>query len=292
MPSPPLPPPAIGIIGGSGLYQIDGLTDPAEITVDTPFGPPSDSLLAGHLAGRQVYFLPRHGRGHRILPHEVNHRANIYALRSLGVRWIVCVTAVGSLQERYRPRDIVLPSQFFDRTSRRTEQTFFGGGIAAHVSFAEPVSGALREIIAGAAPGHTVHNGGTYVNMDGPAFSTRAESEFHRKMGFDVIGMTNAAEARLAREAEIALATMAMITDYDCWKTDAESVTAKLVFENLQSNAATAREILPRVIAQIPQTPDWPEHHSLDHALVTPRRLWPAETAEKLRPIIGRFLQA
>jgi 5'-methylthioadenosine phosphorylase len=178
--------------------------------------------------------------------------------------------------------------------SRRTEHTFFGAGIAAHVAFAEPISTELRWIIARIAGplGYTVHNGGTYVNMDGPAFSTRAESEFHRKMGFDVIGMTNAPEARLAREAEIALATMAMITDYDCWKTDDEPVTAKMVFDNLMTNAGTAREILPRVIEQIPEVPNWPEHSSLDNALVTPKNLWPAETVEKLRPIIGRFLGA
>jgi len=284
--------PAIGIIGGSGLYQIDGLSDTAEINVATPFGPPSDSIFSGHFAGRQVYFLPRHGRGHRIMPHELNHRANIYALRSLGVRWIICVTAVGSLQEQYQPRHIVLPSQFFDRTSRRSEQTFFGGGIVAHVAFADPISAGLRHIIAraGAACGHTIHNGGTYVNMDGPAFSTRAESEAHHRMGFDVIGMTNVAEARLAREAEIALATMAMITDYDCWKIEDEPVTAKMVFDNLLSNAAAARDIIPRVIEQIPAEPDWPEHSSLDNALVTARNLWPPETVEKLRPIIGRFL--
>ena len=284
--------PSIGIIGGSGLYQIDGLADAAEINVPTPFGAPSDSIVSGKLAGRQVYFLPRHGRGHRIMPHELNHRANIYALRSLGVRWIICVTAVGSLQEQYQPRHIVLPSQFFDRTSRRSEHTFFGAGIVAHVSFAEPISAPLRHIIArsGAACGYTIHNGGAYVNMDGPAFSTRAESEAHRRMGFDVIGMTNVAEARLAREAEIALATMAMITDYDCWKLEDEPVTAKMVFDNLLSNAAAAREILPRVIEQIPESPDWPEHSSLDNALVTAKHLWPPETVEKLRPIIGRFL--
>ena len=286
------PTPAIGIIGGSGLYQIDGLTETSDVTLTTPFGSPSDTIVSGRLAGRQVYFLPRHGSGHRILPHEVNHRANIYALRSLGVRWIICVTAVGSLQEKYAPRHIVLPDQFMDRTSLRTEHTFFGGGIVAHLAFADPISPILREIIFRTAGplGYTVHNRGTYVNMDGPAFSTRAESEFHRKMGFDVIGMTNAPEARLAREAEIALATMAMITDYDCWKIDDEPVTARMVFENLQTNAATAKEILPRVIEQIPETPGWPEHSSLDSALVTPKHLWPPETVEKLRPIIGRFL--
>jgi 5'-methylthioadenosine phosphorylase len=286
------PTPAIGIIGGSGLYQIDGLINPTEIEVTTPFGPPSDKLITGELAGRRVYFLPRHGKGHRIMPHEVNHRANIFALRSLGVRWIVCVTAVGSLQEQYAPRHIVLPSQYFDRTSQRTLQTFFGNGIVAHVAFADPISTGLREIVARVAGGlgYTVHNGGTYVNMDGPEFSTRAESEFHRKMGFDVIGMTNAPEARLAREAEIALATMAMVTDYDCWKVDDEPVTARMVFENLQNNAETARNVLPKVIAEIPAEPNWPEHRALDHALVTPKNLWPVETVEKLRPIIGRFV--
>ena len=285
--------PAIGVIGGSGLYQIEGLSEPEEKAVTTPFGEPSDVLMAGRLAGRRVYFLPRHGRGHRILPHEINHRANLYALRSLGVRWVICVTAVGSLQEQYHPRHIVLPSQFFDRTSRRSEHTFFGRGIAAHVAFADPVSAGLRHILARVATdlGYTVHDGGTYVNMDGPAFSTRAESEAHRKMGFDVIGMTNVAEARLAREAEMALATMAMVTDYDCWKVEDEPVTAKMVFENLQSNAAAAKEILPKVIGQIPLEPDWPEHRALDTALVTPKGLWPAETVERLRVILGRFLE-
>src|SRR3984893_11612993 len=209
--------PAIGIIGGSGLYQIDEVRDAAEHKIDTPFGPPSDALVGGKLGDRQVYFLPRHGRGHRLLPHELNHRANIYALRSLNVRWIICVTAVGSLQEQYAPRDVLLPSQFYDRTSLRAQHTFFGEGIAAHVSFAEPISTTLRNVVAESAHslGITVHNGGTYVNVGVPAFSTRAESELNRRNGFDVIGMTNLPEAKLAREAEIALATMAMITDYD-----------------------------------------------------------------------------
>src|SRR5438046_6360877 len=204
-------PPAIGIIGGSGLYQMEELHGATEYKIDTPFGSPSDVLIGGELSGRQVYFLPPHGRGHRILPHELNHRANIYALRSLNVRWIICVTAVGSLQEKYAPRDVLLPSQFFDRTSLRASHTFFGEGIAAHVSFADPISPKLRELVAeaGSGSGVNIHNGGTYVNMDGPAFSTRAESEFNRRNGFDVIGMTNLPEAKLAREAELALATMA-----------------------------------------------------------------------------------
>src|SRR5437660_3453464 len=196
--------PAIGIIGGSGLYHLEGFSNLAEHKIDTPFGAPSDPIVGGTMFGRSVYFLPRHGRGHRILPHALNHRANIYALRSVNVRSIICVTAVGSLQEKYAPRDVLLPSQFYDRTSRRSEHTFFGEGIAAHVSFAEPISRGLRQILADSARklGVTAHNGGTYVNMDGPAFSTRAESELNLRHGFDVIGMTNLPEANFAREAE------------------------------------------------------------------------------------------
>lgn len=282
---------AIGIIGGSGLYHIEGFRDPQEQQIETPFGPPSDAIVGGEFAGRTVYFLPRHGRGHRILPHELNHRANIYALRLLGVRWIICVTAVGSLQEKYAPRDVLLPSQFVDRTSRRAEHTFFGNGIAAHISFAEPICTPLRNLLAEAARslGIQVHNGGTYVNMDGPAFSTRAESELNRHHGFDVIGMTNVAEAKLAREAEIALATMAMITDYDCWKIEEEPVSVQTVIGHLLANAETAKKILAAVIPRIPSEPDWPEHRALDSALITDRALWPLMTREKLQAILGRF---
>jgi 5'-methylthioadenosine phosphorylase len=284
--------PAIGIIGGSGLYQMEGVENPTEQQVETPFGSPSDVLIGGQMHGRQVYFLPRHGRGHRLLPHELNHRANIYALRSLNVRWIVCVTAVGSLQEQYAPRDVVLPSQFYDRTSQRAEHTFFGGGIAAHIGFADPISTQLRAILKEAATeaGVKVHDGGTYVNMDGPAFSTRAESELNRRHGFDVIGMTNLPEAKLAREAEIALATMAMITDYDCWKVEEEAVSAHAVFDHLMANAETAKRVLALVVPRMPTEPNWPEHSALDTALVTDRKLWPAERVEQLRPILGRFL--
>src|SRR6058998_1410077 len=254
--------PAIGIIGGSGLYQIEGFSNLAEHKIETPFGAPSDSIAGGTMFGRSVYFLPRHGRGHRILPHELNHRANIYALRSLNVRWIITVTAVGSLQEKYKPRDILLPSQFYDRTSLHAGHTFFGEGIVAHISFAEPISLQLRNLLADAAKkvGVTAHNGGTYVNMDGPAFSTRAESELNRRHGFDVIGMTNLPEAKLAREAEIALATLAMITDYDCWKVEEEPVSAEAVFAHLTANAATAKQVLARVVPRIPAAPNWPEH--------------------------------
>jgi 5'-methylthioadenosine phosphorylase len=284
--------PAIGIIGGSGLYQVEELRDATEYKIDTPFGPPSDALIGGKLSGRQVYFLPRHGRGHRILPNELNHRANIYALRSLNVRWIISVTAVGSLQEKYAPRDILLPSQFYDRTSLRAAHTFFGEGIAAHIAFAEPISTNLRTLLVESARsiGVIVHNGGTYVNMDGPAFSTRAESELNRRNGFDVIGMTNVAEAKLAREAEIALATMAMVTDYDCWKVEEEPVSAQTVIGHLIANAETAKKVLIDVIPRIPMEPNWPEHFALDTALVTDRKLWPAATVEKLKPILRRFL--
>ena len=280
----------IGIIGGSGLYQIDGLTEITEHRIETPFGPPSDVIVGGRLGGRQIFFLPRHARGHRILPHELPHRANIWALRSLGVRFVICVTAVGSLQEQYAPRHIVLPSQFFDRTSQI--HTFFGGGIAAHVSFAEPICAPLQNLLHEEiqALGFHSHKGGTYVNMDGPQFSTRAESETNRKLGFDVIGMTNLAEAKLCREAEIAMATMAMITDYDCWKVDEAAVTADSVIAHLHANADAAKKIIACVVPRIPAGASWPEHHALDMAFVTDRKLWPAETVGKLRPILGRFL--
>ncbi len=282
--------PAIGVIGGSGLYQVEGFENAVEHEVTTPFGAPSDVLVEGSLAGRRVVFLPRHGRKHGILPHEINHRANIHALRSRNVRWIIAVTAVGSLREEYAPRDVLLPDQFFDRTSRREHHTFFGNGIAAHVSFAEPVSGGLRSILKESAekavPGH-VHDGGTYVNMDGPAFSTRAESETNRKLGFDVIGMTNLPEAKLAREAEIALATLAMITDYDCWKIEEEPVTAEAVIGHVKANADNAKKILVDAIPRIPIEPDWPEHSALKGAIMTSLYYWPEKTTQDLGVILG-----
>jgi len=285
--------PAIGIIGGSGLYQMEEVRDATEHKIDTPFGPPSDMLVGGKVSGRQAYFLPRHGRGHRILPHEINHQANIYALRSLNVRWIISVAAVGSLQEKYAPRDVLLPSQFYDRTSQRAAHTFFGEGIAAHIAFAEPISTKLRNLLAESARslGVTVHNGGTYVNMDGPAFSTRAESEWNHRNGFDVIAMTNLPEAKLAREAEIAFATMATITDYDCWKVEEEPVSAQTVFGHLTANAEAAQRVLLEAIPRIPAEPNWPEHRSLDNALVTGKKLWPKATVKKLGPILSRFTE-
>src|SRR6201981_3407068 len=273
---------------------MEELREATEHKIDTPFGPPPHSVFGGTPSRRQVYFLPRHGRGHRILPHEINHRANIYALRLLNVRWIISVAAVGSLQEKYAPRDVVLPSQFYDRTSNRAAHTFFGEGIAAHIAFAEPISANLRNLLAESARslGIPVHNGGTYVNMDGPAFSTRAESEFNRRNGFDVIAMTNLPEAKLAREAEIALATMAMITDYDSWKIEEESVSAEIVLSHLLANAETARRVIADVIPRVPNDPNWPEHSAFATALVTDRKLWPKTTVKKLGPILARFVAA
>ena len=284
--------PAIGIIGGSGLYELAGFEKSEERLIQTPFGDPSDVLVGGHLAGRQVWFLPRHGRGHRILPSEINHRANIWALRSLNVRWLICVTAVGSLREELHPRDVVLPDQFYDRTSRREHHTFFGSGVVGHVGFAEPISNGLRAILHACAvdAGIRCHDRGTYVNMDGPAFSTRAESNAYRQLGFDVIGMTNLPEAKLAREAEIALATLAMVTDYDCWKIEEEPVSAEAVMGHLQANVAVAKQLLAGAIPRIPTQPDWPEHRALDGAIMTQQALWPKETTEHLRPLLQRFL--
>lgn len=286
----------IAIIGGTGLYKMDGFTLEEEIIIHTPYGHPSDAIMSGTLAGRQVYFLPRHGRGHTILPHEINHRANIWALKSLGVSYIICVTAVGSLQEQYAPRDIVLFDQYFDRTSRRNEHTFFGDGIAAHIPFADPISEGLRSILSTAAKETTkdtpynVHDRGTYVNMDGPAFSTRAESNANRQLGFDVIGMTNVAEAKLAREAEISLSTLAMITDYDCWKIEEEPVSLQTVLGHLTENSNNAQKIIKQAIPHIPTTATWPEHSVLSQSIVTQPTQWPADTIEKIHPILKKYL--
>ena len=284
---------AIGIIGGTGLYSMAGFEQTEEKIVDTPFGAPSDALVGGVLAGRKVWFLPRHGRGHTLLPHEINHRANIWALKSLGVSYILCVNAVGSLREEYAPRDIVVIDQYFDRTSKRAEHTFFGEGIAAHVQFADPVSEGLKNILleSARAQGCTAHDGGTYVNMDGPAFSTRAESNANRQLGHDVIGMTNLPEAKLAREAEIALATLAMITDYDCWKVEEEPVSLQTVLGHLSANSKNAEEIVARAVANIPLTADWPEHSTLEFSIVTPKDLWKPETVAKLQPLLAKYLE-
>jgi 5'-methylthioadenosine phosphorylase len=281
----------IGIIGGTGLYHIEGFTQQKWVGVKTPFGAPSDDFLTGKLAGRDVVFLPRHGRGHRLLPGELNHRANVWAMKKLGVQWIISVSAVGSLQAKYRPCDIVVIDQFLDRTKQSAQHTFFGRGIVAHVSFAEPLCRELRQILVRAARATKarVHDGGTYVCMEGPAFSTRAESLANHRAGFDVIGMTNLGEAKCAREAEIAYATLAMSTDYDCWKED-EHVTLEMVLGNLQRNADTAKKIVARAIAQIPAEPNWKVHSALLHAIMTDRKLWPKKTVADLKPLLAKYL--
>ncbi len=280
----------VGIIGGSGLYQIEGFTRQQWVTVKTPFGSPSDQFLTGRLAGREVVFLPRHGRGHRILPSELNHRANVWAMKRLGVDWIVSVSAVGSLQTRYKPCDLVLVDQFIDRTKQAANHTFFGRGIVAHVAFAEPICEELRLLLLESASQLKcrVHNGGTYVNMEGPAFSTRAESIANHKAGLDVIGMTNLGEARCAREAEIAYATLAMVTDYDCWKIDEDHVTVDLIVANLQKNAAVAKAVITDVLPRIPTNPGWPCHTALQNAIMTDPKFWPPKIREELAPILAR----
>ena len=280
--------PALAIIGGSGLYEIDTLEVIARHRIETPFGDPSDEIIEGKLAGRTVFFLPRHGLGHRLLAHEINHRANIWALRSLNVRYVVSVTAVGSLREEMPPRDVVVPDQLIDRTGRAHEHTFFGNGIAAHVGFADPYSADMRKLLLAAAAKHTekLHDGGTYVSMNGPAFSTRAESHMHRAMGAHLIGMTNAPEARLCREAEIALATICLVTDYDCWKDDEAAVDVASVIANLHANSALAKEIVKTLIPSIPTEANFPEHHALATAVLTPRENWPTETIKRLAPIL------
>jgi 5'-methylthioadenosine phosphorylase len=282
----------IGIIGGSGLYDIEGFTKRQWKTVRTPFGSPSDQLLTGELGGRPVVFLPRHGRGHRILPGELNHRANIYAMKTLGVHWIISVSAVGSLQARYKPCDIVLPSQFLDRTKQPGSHTFFGNGIVAHIAFAEPTCADLRDILHKASrnKGARIHRGGTYVNMEGPAFSTRAESLANHKAGFDVIGMTNLGEAKCAREAEIAYSTMAMITDYDAWKGDEAHVTVEMVIENLKRNAEHAKRIVADAVKLIPLEPGCSCHSALKNAILTPREHWPKKTKTQLAAILKNHL--
>ncbi len=282
----------IGIIGGTGLYNIEGLTRQKWITVRTPFGPPSDQFLTGELEGREVVFLPRHGRGHRILPSELNHRANLWALKKLGVQWLISVSAVGSLQARYRPCDIVLVDQFVDRAKRSFEHTFFGRGIVAHIAFAHPICEELRRLLLASArrAGARVHDGGAYVNMEGPAFSTRAESLTNHRQGYDVIGMTNLGEAKCAREAEMAYATLAMVTDYDCWKETGAHVTVEMIIDYLHRNADMARAIVRSAIPRLPVQPDWPCHSALQNAILTDRKLWPARTRRELEPILKKYL--
>jgi 5'-methylthioadenosine phosphorylase len=282
---------AIGIIGGSGLYDMAELTDREERDVSTPFGAPSAPFVLATLRGRRVAFLARHGRGHRLLPSEINYRANIYALKTLGVEWILSASAVGSLREDYRPLDLAIPTQFFDRTRGRTS-TFFGDGLVAHVAFAHPFCGPLSRITLDAArtTDARVHEGGTYVCMGGPQFSTIAESNYYRAAGFDIIGMTNLQEAKLAREAEICYTTIALITDYDCWHPDHDSVTVDMIVANLMKNASTAQQVIAAAVERLPIERSCECASALATAMITRPDIVPAETREKLRPLIGKYL--
>ena len=277
----------VGVIGGSGLYAIDGLEEVHEVKISTPFGPASDAFRVGRLNGVDIVFLARHGRHHHLLPSEVPYRANVWALRSLDVRWLVSVSAVGSLREHLRPRDMVVPDQFIDRTMQRP-QSFFGDGCVAHVSLADPFCSHLSELLASAASnampaGHHLHRGGTYLCMEGPAFSTRAESELYRQWGCDVIGMTNHTEARLAREAEIAYASLSMVTDFDCWHNDHDAVTVDMVVGNLKANAIATGPILNRLMDSIRlEPPASKAHHALADALMTPPEVVPDATRRRL----------
>jgi 5'-methylthioadenosine phosphorylase len=284
----------IGVIGGSGLYRMDALTDVEEVSIDTPFGSPSDSFITGSLDNTRVAFLPRHGRGHRLLPTEIPFRANIYAMKLLGVERIISASAVGSLREEMKPMDIVFPDQFFDRTRHRVS-TFFGDGIAAHVTFADPVCSDLCDVLEAAAradlTGIDIHRGGTYLCMEGPAFSTRAESEAYRSMGMSVIGMTNLQEAKLAREAEICYSTMALVTDYDCWHQDHDSVTVEMVIDYLNRNAENAQKLVRSAVARLASTERRCKcGHSLRHAIITAPGSITAEAKERLRAIIGKYV--
>jgi 5'-methylthioadenosine phosphorylase len=283
----------IGIIGGSGLYQMPELKDIEEIKVETPFGAPSDAFIVGTLEGMRVAFLPRHGRGHRYTPTNLPFRANIYGMKLLGVERLLSASAVGSLQEQYAPLDMVIPNQFFDRTRARAhESTFFGEGIVAHITFAHPVCEELGDVLetaCGAADVKT-HRGGTYLCMEGPAFSTKAESNVYRSWGMDVIGMTNLQEAKLAREAEICYATLALVTDYDCWHEAHDAVSVETVIEYLNKNVRNAQVIMREAVRQLSDKPRKCECGSaLKNAIFTAPDLWPGETKKKLEAIIGKY---
>jgi 5'-methylthioadenosine phosphorylase len=283
----------IGIIGGSGLYQMPELKDIEEVSVDTPFGKPSDVFITGMLEGVRVAFLPRHGRGHRLLPSELPFRANIYAMKTLGAERILSASAVGSLQEKYAPLDMVIPDQFFDRTRARAhESTFFGEGIVAHIAFAHPVCAELGDVLEEACTATDVrtHRGGVYICMEGPAFSTVAESNLYRLSGMDIIGMTNLQEAKLAREAEICYATLALVTDYDCWHEEHDAVTVEAVIENLNRNVRNAQVIMREAVKQLAAKPRACKcGDALKNAIFTAPELWPAETKRKLEAIIKKY---
>ncbi len=281
----------IGIIGGSGLYAMDGLSDVEDLAVATPFGEPSDALRVGTLEGQRIAFLARHGRGHRLLPSELNFRANLYAMKSIGVEWILSVSAVGSLKERYAPLEIVIPDQLVDRTTQR-KATFFGRGLVAHVAVAHPFCQPLSNVLADACAeaGAKFHKGGTYVCIEGPQFSTLAESELYRSWGMDVVGMTNLQEARLAREAEICYATLAMVTDYDCWHPEHDSVTVEQIIDNLGRNAATAQAVLRAAAKRLPYERTCECESALKYALLTAPDQVPDAIKRELAPIVGRYI--
>ena len=281
----------IGIIGGSGLYNMPGFTEKNEVWLETPFGSPSDSYIVGKLAGRDVAFLPRHGRGHRLSPSELNYRANIYGMKMLGVERIISLSAVGSLKEEHRPTEFVIADQFFDRTVGRIS-TFFGGGLVAHVSMAHPVCGVLAGVVkkAAGATGIVAKLGGTYLCMEGPAFSTVAESNVYRSWGMDVIGMTNLQEAKLAREAEICYTTVAMVTDYDCWHPAHDAVTVEQIIKVLHTNADNAAKLVAAAVAGAPEGVVCKCHSALKNSIITDRTTVPAETRAKLELIVGKYL--
>jgi 5'-methylthioadenosine phosphorylase len=281
----------IGIIGGSGLYDMAELTDREERLLSTPFGDPSGPFVIGTLRGKRVAFLSRHGAGHRLMPTELNFRANVFGMKLLGVEWILSASAVGSLQERYRPMDLVFPDQFIDRTKGRVS-SFFGRGIVAHVGFAHPLCHELSGLAADCAEaaGARVHRGGTYVCMEGPHFSTLAESKLYRAWGADVIGMTNLQEAKLAREAEIAYSTMALVTDYDCWHPEHDSVTVEMIVKNLTQNAQTAQQVIARVVEKLDVTSHHDCHRALATAIITRPETIPEQVKRDLAPIIGKYI--
>ncbi|MDF5712659.1 MAG: S-methyl-5'-thioadenosine phosphorylase [Rhizonema sp. NSF051] len=285
----------IGIIGGSGLYKMDALKDVEEMQVQTPFGSPSDALILGTLEGTKVAFLARHGRNHTLLPSELPFQANIYAMKQLGVEYLISASAVGSLKEEAKPLDMVVPDQFIDRTKNRAS-TFFGEGIVAHIAFAEPICKNLAVVVADAIaslnlPDVTLHRGGTYVCMEGPAFSTKAESHLYRSWDATVIGMTNLPEAKLAREAEIAYATLALVTDYDCWHPDHDSVTVEMVISNLQRNAVNAQKVIQETVRRLSANPPQSDAHSaLKYAILTRLEVAPAATKEKLKLLLKKYL--
>lgn len=291
----------VGILGGSGVYDLGGLKDVERKSVKTAFGDPSDAYVCGTLEGVDVCFLARHGAGHHIMPTEINHRANIMGFKMLGVDRVLSISAVGSLRETIHPRDIVLPDQYFDRTKQSTAHTFFGNGLVAHVTFGDPACEGLRRIIARvvtevlaevpAEKRPSLHVGGTYVNMEGPAFSTRAESNVYRSFGFHIIGMTSLAEAKLCREAEICYQAMAMVTDYDCWHDHEEAVSVEQIIGHLRANNTLAQHILTRLVPRIAGSRECRCAYALEHALITARSAIPPETLEALRPIVGKYLR-